>query len=77
MASIKHRKDTVLLCKREGSYDDSVKNNEVCEFFQTQTQYLNMYPYLCDQTLPSLPQFYYNLMFHDESSKTVTMVTLD
>ena len=22
MASIKHRKDTVLLCKREGSYDN-------------------------------------------------------
>jgi len=32
-----------------------VRNKKVCESFQTQTQYLNVYPYLYDQTKPTIP----------------------
>ena len=53
-----------------------VGHKEVCELFQTQTQCLNVYPDLYDQTLPTFPQFYYNFMFYDKSFKTVAMITL-
>jgi hypothetical protein len=45
-----------------------VRNKKVCESFQTQTWYLNVYPCLHDQTKATIPQFYFSFMFCDNSS---------
>ena len=54
VTSIKHSQNGILVSRGEGSHDDNVGNQEVCEYFLTQTSCIHVYLCLHDQIMTNI-----------------------
>ena len=54
VTSIKHSQNGILVSRGEGSHDDNVGNQEVCEYFSTQTSCIHVYLCLHDQIMTNI-----------------------
>ena len=53
VTSIKHSQNGIV-SRGEGLHDDNVGNQEVCEYFSTQTSYIHVYLCLHDQIMTNI-----------------------
>ena len=54
VTSIKHSQNGILVSREEGSHDNNVGNQEVCEYFSTQTSCIHVYLCLHDQIMTNI-----------------------
>ena len=54
VTSIKHSQNGILVSREKGSHDDNVGNQEVCEYFLTQTSCIHVYLCLHDQIMANI-----------------------